>query len=46
MLEDESRQKEILEGEIAVLQSQLLQLSFDTDEVHYSKSVVFICGLV
>lgn len=33
MLEDESRQKEKLEGEIAELQSQLLQISFDADEV-------------
>lgn len=33
MLEDEASQKERLEGEIAILQSQLLQLSFDADEV-------------
>lgn len=38
ILEDESRQKEKLEGEIAVLQSQLLQLSSDADEVHYFKN--------
>lgn len=33
MLEDEERQKEKLEGEIAMLQTQLLQLSFEADEV-------------
>lgn len=33
LLEDESRQKDKLEGEIALLQSQLLQLSSDADEV-------------
>lgn len=33
MLEDETHQKEKLEGEIATLHSQLLQLSFDADEV-------------
>ncbi|OWM88417.1 hypothetical protein CDL15_Pgr003829 [Punica granatum] len=32
MLEDESRQKEKIEGDLAALQSQLLQLSFDADE--------------
>ncbi|XP_056173727.1 kinesin-like protein KIN-UA isoform X2 [Syzygium oleosum] len=32
LLEDESRQKEKLEGDIALLQSQLFQLSFDADE--------------
>ncbi|XP_048320249.2 kinesin-like protein KIN-UA isoform X1 [Ziziphus jujuba] len=32
MLEDEERQKEKLEGEIAMLQTQLLQLSFEADE--------------
>lgn len=34
MLGDEAHQKEKLEGEIAMLQSQLLQLSFEADEVH------------
>lgn len=33
MLEDEACQKERLEGEIAILHSQLLQISFDADEV-------------
>lgn len=33
MLEDEVHQKEKLEGEIAVLQSQLMQISFEADEV-------------
>lgn len=33
MLEDEKCQKAKLEEEIAVLQSQLLQLSFEADEV-------------
>lgn len=33
MLEDEACQKQKLEGEIAMLQSRLLQISFDTDEV-------------
>lgn len=33
MLEDEARQKEKLEDEIAILQSQLFQLSFEADEV-------------
>lgn len=33
MLEDETRQKEKLEEEIAMLHSQLLQLSFEADEV-------------
>ncbi|PNY15629.1 armadillo repeat-containing kinesin-like protein 3-like, partial [Trifolium pratense] len=32
MLEDEAHQKEKLEGEIAILQSQLLQLSLEADE--------------
>ncbi|KAG6782698.1 hypothetical protein POTOM_012111 [Populus tomentosa] len=32
MLEDEACQKEKLEGEITVLQSQLLQISFEADE--------------
>ena len=32
-LEDEACQKEKLEGEIAILQSQLLQISFEADEV-------------
>ncbi|KAF7810243.1 kinesin-like protein KIN-UA isoform X1 [Senna tora] len=32
MLEDEAHHKEKLEGEIAILQSQLLQLSFEADE--------------
>ncbi|RDX70870.1 Kinesin-like protein KIN-UA, partial [Mucuna pruriens] len=32
MLEDKERQKEKLEGEIAILQSQLLQLSLEADE--------------
>ncbi|KAF2313175.1 hypothetical protein GH714_009608 [Hevea brasiliensis] len=32
MLEDEACQKEKLEGEIAILQSQLLQVSFEADE--------------
>ncbi|XP_011029112.1 PREDICTED: armadillo repeat-containing kinesin-like protein 3 isoform X2 [Populus euphratica] len=32
MLEDVGRQKEKLEGEIATLQSQLLQISFEADE--------------
>lgn len=33
MLEDEEHQKEKLEGEIATLHSQLLQLSFEANEV-------------
>jgi kinesin family protein 5 len=33
MLEDEARQKEKFEGEIAILHGQLLQLSFEADEV-------------
>lgn len=33
MLEDEAQQKEKLEEEITILQSQLLQLSFEADEV-------------
>lgn len=33
MLEDEAHQKEKLEEEIAMLQTQLLQLSFEADEV-------------
>ena len=33
MLEDEARQKEKLEGEIALLQRQLMQISFEADEV-------------
>ena len=33
MLEDEANQKEKLEEEISILQSQLLQLSFEADEV-------------
>ncbi|MCH95092.1 armadillo repeat-containing kinesin-like protein 3-like, partial [Trifolium medium] len=36
MLEDEAHQKEKLEGEIAILQSQLLQLSLEADEVRYT----------
>lgn len=35
MLEDEAYQKEKLEGEISMLQTQLLQLSFEADEVFY-----------
>lgn len=34
MLEDEAQQKDKLEGEIAVLQSQLMQISFEADEVN------------
>ena len=33
MLEDEANQREKLEGEIAILQSQLMQISFEADEV-------------
>lgn len=33
MLEEETHQKEKLEEEIAVLQSQLMQISFEADEV-------------
>jgi len=33
MLEDEAHHREKLEREIAMLQSQLLQLSFEADEV-------------
>lgn len=33
MLEDEAYQKDKLEEEIAILRSQLLQLSFEADEV-------------
>ena len=33
LLEDESQEKAKLEEEIAALQSQLLQLSFEADEV-------------
>lgn len=33
MLENEAHQKEKLEEEISILQSQLLQLSFEADEV-------------
>lgn len=36
MLEDEARQKEALEGEIATLKNQLLQLSYEADEVYGS----------
>jgi len=39
MLEDKEGQKEKLEGEIAILQSQLLQLNLQADEVGYIKSV-------
>lgn len=39
MLEDKEGQKEKLEGEIAILQSQLLQLSLEADEVSCIKSV-------
>lgn len=35
MLEDEAHHKEKLEGEIAILQSQLLQLSLEADQVSY-----------
>lgn len=34
MLENEANQKEKLEEEIAVLKSQLLQMSFEADEVY------------
>ena len=39
MLEDEACQKEKLEGEITVLQSQLLQISFEADEVFSSRNL-------
>jgi kinesin family protein 5 len=39
MLEDEARQKEKLEGDIATLQSQLLQISFEADEVYSSSNL-------
>lgn len=39
MLEDEAHQKEKLEVEIAALHSQLLQMSFDADEVRYMQSL-------
>jgi len=39
MLEDEACQKEKLEGEIAILHSQLLQISFEADEVFSSRNL-------
>jgi len=38
MLENETQQKEKLEGEIATLHSQLLQLSLTADEVKNTQS--------
>lgn len=40
MLEDEAHQKKKLEEEIALLQSQLLQISFEADEVPFFLHVV------
>lgn len=39
MLEDKEHQTKKLEGEIAILQSHLLQLRLEADEVSYIKSV-------
>lgn len=39
MLEDKEQQTKKLEGEIAILQSHLLQLRLEADEVSYIKSV-------
>lgn len=41
MLEGEAYQKEKLEGEISMLQTQLLQLSFEADEVCYQPILWF-----
>lgn len=46
MLEDEASQKGKLEGEIAMLQSQLLQLSFEADEVCFLWDLLACCGSV
>ena len=45
-LEDEARQKEKLQGDIAILQSQLLQLSIEADEVSYLKCQRFTNAVV
>ena len=41
-MEDEAHQKQKLEEEIAVLQSQLLQLSFEADEVGFHTSHICV----
>lgn len=46
MLEDEAHQKMKLEGEIALLQSQLLQISFEADEVRCIQNFFAHCGFV
>lgn len=46
MLENESQQKKKLEGEIAVLQDQLLQLSFEADEVCRVEAMTIVYTLV
>lgn len=46
MLEDEEHQKNKLEEEIALLQSQLLQISFEADEVRCIQNFFACCGLV
>lgn len=46
-LEDEQNQKKKLEGDIAMLQSQLLQLSFEADEVSFGSTFLdFVCAYV
>lgn len=42
MLEDEARQKEKLEAEIAILHGQLLQISFEADEVFCPHNSFFV----